>query len=117
MTHPDHLSAAEGEPELARRVHLLINPPHDTGVGDDGPGRVLGRGGLGGGAVMKLFVWHGALSDYTDGVMFALAETAEDAKAAILSEDPYVPEQQFDQPPTVYDPANGAVGFAVWGGG
>lgn len=29
MTHPDHLSAAEGEPDVARRVHLLIDPPLD----------------------------------------------------------------------------------------
>lgn len=33
---------------------------------------------------LKLYVWEGALSDYTDGIMFALAESADDARKIIL---------------------------------
>tara|TARA_B110000259_G_C13817406_1_gene323283 strand:- start:238 stop:441 length:204 start_codon:yes stop_codon:yes gene_type:complete len=32
---------------------------------------------------LKLYVWEGVLSDYTDGCMFALAENAEDARNLI----------------------------------
>lgn len=33
---------------------------------------------------LKLFVWHGVLTDYTDGVMFALAPDVESAREAIM---------------------------------
>lgn len=29
---------------------------------------------------MKLFVWHGVLCDYTQGIAFAMAETEEQAR-------------------------------------
>lgn len=29
---------------------------------------------------MFLFVWEGVLTDYTDGIMFAVAENVEDAR-------------------------------------
>jgi len=32
---------------------------------------------------LKLFVWEGVLTDYTDGVMFALAHNIEEAKDLI----------------------------------
>ena len=33
---------------------------------------------------LKLFVWEGVLSDYTDGIMFALAHTEEEAREMIV---------------------------------
>lgn len=33
---------------------------------------------------LKLYVWEGVLCDYTDGIMFALAESVEEARQAIL---------------------------------
>ena len=35
---------------------------------------------------LKLFVWEGVLSDYTDGIMFALAHTEEEAREMIVKE-------------------------------
>ncbi len=66
---------------------------------------------------MKLFIWAGILSDYTDGIAFALAGSVEEARELIakkykdlegceisgLEEDPLVVEE----------PA----GFYLWGGG
>lgn len=34
---------------------------------------------------LKLFVWEGVLTDYTDGIMFALAPDVEAARAAIIA--------------------------------
>jgi hypothetical protein len=31
----------------------------------------------------KLYVWEGVLTDYTDGIIFALAETAEQARESV----------------------------------
>lgn len=33
---------------------------------------------------MKLYVWEGVLADYTSGIAFALANSVEEAKSAIL---------------------------------
>lgn len=77
---------------------------------------------------LKLFVWEGVLSDYTDGVMFALAHTVEEARLAILKSydiseykkvvegklsDAYV-WQELKKPYTVHEKV---IGFNVWGGG
>ena len=32
---------------------------------------------------MKLYVWEGVLTDWTDGVMFALAESSDEAREVI----------------------------------
>lgn len=80
---------------------------------------------------MNLYVWHGVLTDYTDGVMFALAESEEQARQLIW--DGYamnrggdllpwpVPKglrnclyRELMKNPCVYDKP---VGFDVWGGG
>lgn len=64
--------------------------------------------------MLKLYVWEGVLTDYTDGVMFALAETVEEARALIRAKDLYIPESDLGQEPQeITEPA----GFAVWGGG
>ena len=34
---------------------------------------------------LKLYVWYGVLTDYTDGIMFALARTPEEARDLFLA--------------------------------
>lgn len=64
---------------------------------------------------MKLFVWEDVLIDYTGGVMFALADSVEEARAAILKENDFsTVREDLQQEPKVYETV---VGFAVWGGG
>ena len=63
---------------------------------------------------MKLYVWEDVLQDYTSGVMFALANSVEEARALVLAHTSYVPESDLAQEPKVYD---APVGFAVCGGG
>ena len=65
---------------------------------------------------LKLFVWHDVLTDYTSGVMFALAHDVESARKAVLAEHGWSPTVQNDlqQEPEVYTKP---CGFAVWGGG
>lgn len=36
--------------------------------------------------MLRLFVWHGVLIDYSSGIMFALAETQEHAEQMILAQ-------------------------------
>ena len=55
-----------------------------------------------------------ALSDYTDGIMFALAHDVEEAKEMILAHKDYVPEWEFERDPIVVDEPRG---WAVYGGG
>ena len=63
---------------------------------------------------LKLYVWHKSLIDWTAGVMFALAASEDEAKALILKDCSYIPDNEWERDVTVYDkPA----GFAVWGGG
>lgn len=77
---------------------------------------------------LKLFVWEDVLTDYTSGIMFALAENVEQAKEIIRRK--YCPtfkcgycgfgkdfctlynELEFE--PSIY---NESVGFCLWGGG
>ena len=37
--------------------------------------------------ILKLFIWEGVLSDYTSGIMFALAENENDAREQILKKE------------------------------
>ena len=84
--------------------------------------------------VRKLFVWDGVLTDYTDGIMFALAEAADDARRAIReargetsdeNKERWGPEgykgivyDDLRAEPQVFDPAGDeAAAFIVWGGG
>lgn len=63
----------------------------------------------------KLYVWHDVLSDYTSGVMFALAYSIQEARMAILKENSSCTlKRDLMQEPKVY---RKTVGFAVWGGG
>ncbi len=63
---------------------------------------------------LKLYVWSPALTDYTDGIIFALAESADHARTLVKQHEPHVPPGDMQRPPQVYD---APVGFAVWGGG
>jgi hypothetical protein len=77
---------------------------------------------------MKLYVWHNTLSDYTSGVMFAMAHSVAEAReviepgwaadeaASVSNPSRYLGQvhNELRQEPTEYTtPA----GFAIWGGG
>jgi len=64
---------------------------------------------------MKLYVWENVLVDYTDGIMFALANSAEEARAVILEECSLqsVVTDLKSEPRAVDKPE----GFIIWGGG
>ena len=62
---------------------------------------------------LKLYVWEDVLTDYTPGIMFALAESPEEARELIREKCDYVGEE-LEQEPECYETP---VGFAVWGGG
>lgn len=47
---------------------------------------------------LKLYVWEGVLRDYTNGIMFALAESAEDARKLIADKMPYEPDDLEIEP-------------------
>jgi hypothetical protein len=63
---------------------------------------------------LKLYVWENVLTDYTDGVMFALAESVEQARGLLLAGCSYLPQQDLMQEPKEYTTP---VAFDVWGGG
>jgi hypothetical protein len=63
---------------------------------------------------MKLFVWHDSLADYSPGVMFALANDVDEARAIILaSVDLPTVRRDLKAEPAIYD---SPVGFTCWGG-
>lgn len=63
---------------------------------------------------LKLYVWEGVLTDYSDGIMFALADSEANAREMILAKCPYVvPEDLAKTPKLVSNPE----AFVVWGGG
>ncbi len=65
---------------------------------------------------LRLYVWEGVLTDYTDGVMFALATSPESARKAILKQagDYDTVRKDLLSEPVVVKKTQG---FAVWGGG
>ena len=65
---------------------------------------------------MKVFVWENVLTDYTSGMMVAIAPTIEEARAALLKECSYIQEDDLNQQPKELDLSE-AVGFVCWGGG
>jgi hypothetical protein len=62
--------------------------------------------------MLKLYVWEDVLTDYTSGVMFALAESVEEARA-MLSQQHVIERDLKSEPKVITEPA----AFAVWGGG
>jgi hypothetical protein len=64
---------------------------------------------------MNLYVWHNVLSDYTDGIAFALAPDVETARRLVKASVNYSGrDYEFDREPDVHSTA---VGFHVYGGG
>lgn len=63
---------------------------------------------------LQLFVWVNVLSDYSDGIMFALAHDVEEARKAIIASAGGSVAHDLAKEPEVFD---NVVGFAVWGGG
>ena len=45
------------------------------------------------GKKLKVFLWTGVLTDYTDGVMFAVATTVEEARSMLVEKLGYVPNR------------------------
>jgi hypothetical protein len=65
---------------------------------------------------MKLYVWDDVLEDYTTGIMFALAESEDDARKQLLAECYYIPERDLARQPKVYTMKN-TTARVIWGGG
>jgi hypothetical protein len=82
---------------------------------------------------LRLYVWENVLIDYTDGIMFALAESVEQARElcyqaqwgkdhppgdtytqAIAASDKYSCAYDLLKEPRIVESAEG---FVVWGGG
>ena len=53
---------------------------------------------------LHLYLWEGVLSDYTDGVAFALAATVEEARLLIASR--YLEDWKTRQHQSIDDPKN-----------
>uniref|UniRef100_A0A6M3KTW6 Uncharacterized protein n=2 Tax=viral metagenome TaxID=1070528 RepID=A0A6M3KTW6_9ZZZZ len=70
---------------------------------------------------LKLFVWTNVLTDYSSGVVFALAETAEEAIQMLKEGELGDHHALFDgikidgQSPKVYD--NEKMAYHLWGEG
>jgi hypothetical protein len=63
---------------------------------------------------LKLFVWEGFESDWTDGLAFAIAKDETEARAMVEKERGYSPRDWGTL--TIY-PLNRAIAKAVGGGG
>ena len=72
--------------------------------------------------MMKLYVWEEVLCDWTDGIIFALANNVDEARELVM--DKYVDQDDnweentlrfsMQDEPKVYD---SPAGFRLWGGG
>jgi hypothetical protein len=67
---------------------------------------------------LKLFVWEDVLENYTSGIMFALAESIDDAKDTIIKQYPLMGErslrmvkEDLEKEPEVYEDKIGFVHF------
>ena len=67
-------------------------------------------------AKLKLFLWREVLCDYTDGVMFAIAETVDEARELIIKD--YHANSIDDLPELRLEPEiiTSPMGFALGGG-
>lgn len=72
---------------------------------------------------MKLYLWTGVLSDYTDGMAFAVANSEEEAYTAIREEMGYSKEsfdrmfmRSFEQGLTVYELDQAQAAYCYGGG-
>ncbi len=62
---------------------------------------------------LKLYVWGGVLTGYSDGCMFALAENSEDARNLIEAKMKYRADDLAIEPKEITE----REGFYVYGGG
>lgn len=63
---------------------------------------------------LKLYVWEEVLTDYTDGMMVALAPNVDEARQLLREECGHLPEEDLmKEPKVVTEPS----AFLVWGGG
>ena len=62
---------------------------------------------------LKLYVWEGVLEDWTSGIMFALAENADDARKLIADKMTYETDDLKIEPKEITE----REGFYVYGGG
>ena len=68
---------------------------------------------------MRLYVWDEVLTDYTDGIMFAVARSVEEARAAVLAsggEGMLSVERDLQIEPKVYE-LDKPHGQYLYGGG
>ena len=63
---------------------------------------------------LRLYVWEDVLSDYTSGVMFALAPSLEEARRMLIETGVAAVEHAVTEPHKVYDRP---FALALWGGG
>jgi len=63
---------------------------------------------------LKLYVWEDVLWDWKAGIMFALAESVEQAREILLRRypDSFSVSEDITKEPTIY---NSPTGFAQWG--
>ena len=120
---------AEEAAELKRaRIANGVEPGYQNGVpyAAEKPAKVAAKRR---GRKLKLFVWEGVLTDYTSGVIFALARDAQHARELVcakeginpktgksLTNSEYTPRVWLDmkkEPQVVTKPE----AFLVWGGG
>lgn len=71
---------------------------------------------------MKLYIWERVLTDYSDGMAFAVADTLEDAYRAAATLDGVVQRHVIEAlplPTQTIEIADGMepIGAYVWGGG
>lgn len=64
---------------------------------------------------MKLYYWENVLWDWTSGIMFAIASSAEEARATLLKECSYLPAEDLSQEPKVIELDKPFAAFC-WGG-
>jgi len=62
---------------------------------------------------LKLYVWEGVLTDYTDGIMIAYATDAKHARELLLKECDWMPDEDLAKEPREITSAEGIV---LWGG-
>lgn len=62
---------------------------------------------------LKLYIWDGALKDWTAGIMFAFAENVDHARELLLAECNYVPTGELMIAPEVFETP---VARVIWGG-
>ena len=62
---------------------------------------------------LKMFVWEHVLTDYTDGLMVALAHNVDEARELLTEEYDYIPYEDLEKEPDVYETPKAVL---VWGG-